>query len=254
MKTKYRILSTALFLLYAFSAGAQSTKVTIRALAKDAKFIGTGIGGALVTVRDHYTQELLAKGYTVGSSGDTEKIVKSPKVRYAPITDEATAKFVATVDVKEPTLVDIEVLAPFGRRNATVKSSTQIWVIPGKDILGDGIILEVPGFIVDILKPSTHQTLANGSKTVLVQAHVVLMCGCPVQKGGVWDSDNYEVVAILRREGQEIVKVPLLKASEGNVFEANVPTSEPGNYEVVVTAFDKKAYNTGINKISFVIK
>ncbi len=80
------------------------------------------------------------------------------------------------------------------------------------------------------------------------------MCGCPVQKGDVWDSDNYEVAAIVRKEGREIVKVPLLKASADNLFEANVPANQPGNYEVVVTAFDKKAYNTGVNKISFVIK
>ncbi len=163
MKAKYNIcraIGTILFVLLAFNLSAQTTKVTIRALAKDAKFIGTGIGGALVTVKDHYTQEILAKGYTEGASGNTDKIVKAPKARYAQITDEATAKFVASINVQEPTLVDIDVIAPFGRRNATVKSSTQIWVIPGKDILGDGIVLEIPGFIVDIVKPNTHETVS----------------------------------------------------------------------------------------------
>jgi hypothetical protein len=236
---------------------AQTTKVTIRALAKDAKFIGTGIGGAYVTIKNHYTQELLAKGYTVGTSGDTKIVVTDPKVRYNRITDDNTAKFVGELNITEPTFVDIEVIAPFSRRNAAIKSSTQIWVIPEKHILDDGIILEIPGFIVDILSPHTHEVISFGGDTkeeLTLKVHLVMMCGCVVQQGGLWDSENYDVTAIVRKEGDEITKVSLVKASEDNIFEASIPIEEKGNYEIVVTAFDNKAHNTGVDKINFVVK
>ncbi len=233
---------------------AQTTRITIRALAKDAKFIGTGIGGAYIVVKDHYTQEVLAKGYTSGASGNTDVIVKNPRVRHAHLSDEETAKFIAILDIDEPTLLDIEAIAPIKRKHAAIRSSTQIWAIPGKDILGDGIILEIPGFIVDILSPTTHQVIAADSDSLIIRTNLVLMCGCTVQEGGVWDAKNYDVVATIWKEGVEIAKVDLIKTAEDNVFEVQIPVKEPGNYEIAVTAFDNKVYNTGVDRISFVVK
>lgn len=238
-------------------AKAPDTKVTIRALAKDAKFIGTGIGGAYVIVRDHHTQEVLDKGYTTGTSGDTKVIVTDPKSRYGSITDDNTARFIANLAIQEPTFVDVEVIAPFNRKHAAVKSSTQIWVIPGKDISGDGVILEIPGFIVDILSPTTHEVVtfsANEPKEVTARISLVLMCGCTVQEGGIWDSRNYEVAAIVRKDGIDMGVIDLVKTSEDNIFEAKIPVPEYGNYELIVTAFDTKAKNTGVDKISFVVQ
>ena len=40
----------------------QTTEVMIRAQSKDAKFIGTSIGGAKVIVKDAETGEILAEG------------------------------------------------------------------------------------------------------------------------------------------------------------------------------------------------
>ena len=41
----------------------------MRAIARDGKFLGDDIGGALITVRDAWTKELLAQGVTTGASG-----------------------------------------------------------------------------------------------------------------------------------------------------------------------------------------
>lgn len=239
-------------------ASAQiSTHLTIRALAKDAKFIGTGIGGAFIVVKNHYTQEVLAKGYTTGASGNTTIILTQAKERYKGITDDKTAKFIANISINEPTLVDIEAVAPFSRRHAAIKSTTQIWAIPGKDILGEGIILEIPGFIVDILSPKTHEVisyLANQNKEIAVKVNMVMMCGCVIQNGGVWDANNYDVSASLIKEGKEVSKHKLVKTDEDNVFELKIPVTESGNYGIVVTAFDNKAFNTGVDKINFVVK
>ncbi|WP_035658685.1 hypothetical protein [Flavobacterium seoulense] len=239
------------------SNAQEPTKLTIRALAKDAKFIGTGIGGAYIIVKNHDTQEVLAKGYTAGTSGNTDLIVTKPKVRYERITDDKTAKFVAALNISEPLLVDIEAIAPFNRKSAAIKATTQVWVIPNKDILGDGIILEIPGFIVDILSPTAHEVISfdsNQKKEVTLKVNMVMMCGCVIQNDGIWNASNYDVDAIVRKEGVQIAKVKLLKTTEDNVFEVKIPMKESGNYELIVTAFDNKVYNTGVNKINFVVK
>ena len=41
--------------------GGKETKVMIRAIARDAKVIGTHVGGARITVRDTATGEILAQ-------------------------------------------------------------------------------------------------------------------------------------------------------------------------------------------------
>lgn len=60
-----------LFTLFGFIfIQAQPTKITVRAKAKDAKFIGTSVGGALILIRNADTGELLASGRTEGSTGN----------------------------------------------------------------------------------------------------------------------------------------------------------------------------------------
>ncbi len=60
MRVFYSIL---LFILFLFSGElhALPTKIVIRVKAKDAKFIGTGIGGAAVIVRDNISGSVLSR-------------------------------------------------------------------------------------------------------------------------------------------------------------------------------------------------
>lgn len=235
----------------------QSTKVNIRAQAKDAKFIGTGIGGALVIVRDHLTGEVLSKGLTTGASGNTDIIMNQPKKRGVSVTDSATAKFQAILNIEDPKFVDIEVIAPVNRKNATIKASTQIWVIPGKDILGEGIVLEIPGFIVDLLAPNTHQQIKLESlkeKLLDFKANVVMSCGCPITRGGIWNADKITVEAIIKKEGKKYATSPLRFTGETNLFAGKVTIKEKGNYEITVYAYDAATGNTGVDKINFVIQ
>ena len=235
---------------------SQTTKLTIRAKAKDAKFIGTGIGGAYVIVRNNATGEILDQGYTTGSSGDTELIMNTPIARNTALADDNTAKFEAQLHINEPVFVDVEVIAPFNRKAASVKATTQLWAIPGKHILGDGIILDIPGYILDIQYPATHQVISATAleKGLLkVKTHLVMMCGCVINQGGVWDADDIEVRGLLRRDGQVLAEFPLRITEEDNVFEGGLPLSEIGSFELVVFAFDEKTGNSGVDKVSFVI-
>jgi predicted alpha/beta hydrolase len=53
-----------------------NTMLTVRTRAKDAKFIGSSMGGSYITVRNAQSDELLAEGYTEGSTGNTSRIMK----------------------------------------------------------------------------------------------------------------------------------------------------------------------------------
>jgi hypothetical protein len=236
---------------------AQPTRVIIRAKAKDAKFIGTGIGGAYVIVKNNLTGEILAKGLTAGASGNTEVIMKQPVKRNQPVTDSTTARFEALVNIAEPTFVDVEVIAPYNRKHAAVKASTQLWLIPHHDVLGEGVVVEIPGFIVDVLTPNTHElikldTVSNGMLTARVS--VTLMCGCAISKGGTWNSDDIDVEALVKKDGVSIGQVPFHLTARNNLFEGSLKVKAAGNYELTIYAIDRKTGNTGVDKINFVLQ
>ena len=252
-----KLFTGIIVLLITGSVEATPTKVLVRVKAKDAKFIGTGIGGALVLIKDHLTGELLAKGITKGSSGNTDVILKTPIVRGKSIVDEKTAAFEATIDIQDPTLVDIEVLASVNRRNAAVSGSTQLWLLPGKALTGDGIIIELSGYILDILTPTTHQLIPQDSiknKSLDFKVSLTMLCGCPISKGGVWDADHIEIKAVLKKEGVITGEYPLNKLPGNNLYDGRVPVDAKGNYELLVYAYDASTNNTGLDRINFVIQ
>ena len=240
-------------LLINVTAIAEETTIIVRAQAKDAKFIGSSMGGALVLIKEHISGQLLAKGFTEGTTGDTDRIMKQPHTREHQLSDEHTAGFKTTIDIDRPTFVTIEVYAPFNKKQATALSSTQLWLIPGKDILGDGIILEVPGFVVDILSPQTHETIDGKLHKVDLTANVVLMCGCPITLNGMWDAAQYEIAAIIYKDGKKHKTVPLGIYGKASTFGA-ILDLEPGYYEIEVFAFDPETGNSGLDKVNFSVK
>lgn len=243
------------FLVTGLTASAAETKIMIRAKARDAKFIGSSLGGAHIIVRNKINRQILAEGNTTGSTGNTDLIMKGAKTRGTLITDPQTAGFLASIDISEPTFVSIEILSPLNNKQAQASVSTELWLIPGKHILGDGIILEIPGFIIDILKPRTHQYIALNSikgKLFPSQANIVMMCGCVIDKNGVWNSDEIEVKGILKKDGQYLKDV-ILSLVSTNLFEGSNLLNTPGNYELTVYAYHEKSGNTGVDKVNYVI-
>jgi len=252
MKLRLRLFSLLSVLLFSFgSLSAQETTVMVRALAKDAKFIGSSIGGAKIIVRNAETGEILDQGFTSGSTGDTKLILKTPQKRYDRLSDEKTAGFKAELNIEEPTFIKVEAIAPFNKKQARVVSSTQLWVIPGKNITGDGLILEVPGFVVDILSPQTHERIKS-SEEVSLKANIVMMCGCPVTEDGTWDANQYEVKAIIEAEGKESREIALKPTEKSSTFSANT-NLDKGLYTLTVYAFDPITGNTGVDKTNIII-
>jgi len=241
---------TVLFL--SATAVAVPTEITVRVMAKDAKFIGTSMGGAVVTIKDLQTGEILAKGITSGSTGNTGRIITTPIERGVPISDERTAKFSAVIDIDEPTQVEVTANGPLNPPQAANRVSATQWIVPGKHISeGDGWVLEIPGFAVDILDPTAHTQLKGVPKTLDVTINVVMMCGCPIEPGGLWDANGYEVKALAKRNGEAIGGFVLKYAGKTSQFAASFTVEEPGDYELTVYVYDPSNGNTGLDKVSF---
>ncbi|MCX2778705.1 hypothetical protein [Microbulbifer thermotolerans] len=251
----FTVVPALLLFLFTGVAGAAEavpTEIVVRAKAKDAKFIGTSIGGALVRIRDTDTGEILAQGLTQGGTGNTERIMKTPRNRYDRI-GEGAAKFEAKLDISEPVFVTVEVLAPHIKKQARVLAQTQTWLVPGKPIGGDGLIVEIPGMVVDVLSPKTLSVTSKDQGPFEISANVVMMCGCPLTDGGLWDGSKIEVAAIVKKDGQPHQTLPL-QLTDTNTFSAPLRTAESGVYEILVYAYDPKTGNTGVDRTSFVVR
>lgn len=236
----------------AFQLRAQNkTTVVVRAQANDAKFIGDGMGGAMITILDTATGDTLAHGLTKGGTGDTERLVRDPVERYEQLSTPGAAKFEATLSLQQPRLVTIQAMAPYGEPHAAVTSSTQKWLIPGKDITGDGIILKIPGFVITNRLP--EKTAITTGEPIPVRSHIVMMCGCPTSDGGLWDSSEYEIKAQLRKGGTLIKEIPLTFTGDTSLFEGTLTASDAGKYTILVYAFHPKTGNTGVAKTDITV-
>lgn len=176
MKTRSIFLGPLVVLLTVTPTLAVPTDITVRVRAKDAKFVGDTMGGARVTIRDAETGELLAKGVTTGTTGDTSLIMKIVNPRGKPISDEKAAKFTATIDIDEPRLIEVSAYGPLANRQAANRVSATQWVVPGKHITGgDAWMIELPGFVVDVQAPPLNTKLNGLPQDVKLEANVILM-------------------------------------------------------------------------------
>jgi hypothetical protein len=236
------------------AAFAEPTPITVRVLSKDAKFVGTSMGGVQVTLRDAHTGEILATGLTQGGTGDTKRLMHGNAGRRAQLSDPSAAKFEATLDLDAPRLIEVEAYGPMAQPQAAHRVLSSQWVIPGKGVTGgDGWVLELPGFAVDVLAPPAHVKLSGADKVDL-KANVVMMCGCPIEPGGLWDANKLEVQAVVSRDGKKVASIPLRYAGETSQFVGTVPVDAPGTYDVLVYAYDAGNGNTGADRTTFIAK
>lgn len=252
------VLALALFaaLLMAFSApaAAEATEVKVRVLSKDAKFVGTSMGGARIVLRDVHTGEVLASGVTRGGTGNTAKIMHDDGGRRARMADETAASFTAMLDLDEPRLIEVEATGPAAQRQSQQRVTATQWVVPGRAPGGEGgWILELPGFSVDVLAPPAHVRLSGDRESVTVRANVTMMCGCPIEPGGLWNADGYDVEMIVVRNGERVDGIPMAYAGQTSQFSGDVPLDGSGVYDVTVYAYDPRTGNTGLDRTTFIV-
>jgi hypothetical protein len=254
--------------------GCVPTKIAVRVIARDGKFLGDDIGGALVTVRDAATKELLAQGVTSGGSGENGPggVMCVRLRRGQPLPTAGASVFNVCLDLDRPRQVEITAFGPLGaRQSANTVSATQ-WVYPGKDIVeGDGFLLELPGLIVQLVEPPTHYA-PKVLPELRLRANVAMMCGCPIEpKTGKqkicgelpddeqpWLPGEFEVKAIIRSTSGEAVVVPLAFTqtppayAPGEFTASWKPPAKGGIFEITVYAYQAATGNTGVDVATLV--
>jgi hypothetical protein len=232
----------------------KQTDITVRVIAKDGKFLGDDIGGSLITISNVQTGELLAKGYTKGGSGNTKEIMQTPRCWGTPIPTDSASDFTARLDLEEPTLIEVTAYGPLGGLQSAHKVSATQWAVPGKNITGgDGLLLVMPGLLVQVLEPITHLSFTSLPAQINIAANVTMMCGCPIGPGGVpdWNDINFEVGAQIRKDGRIIDEVKLEYAGAASQFKGSYTVKRKGFYEADVYAYQPDNGNTGTARVTF---
>jgi hypothetical protein len=245
---------------------AVSTKVCVRVIARDGKFLGDDVGGASITIRDAHTKELLAKGTTSGSSGlnGPGGVMCASLRRGEPIATTSASSYTADLKLESPRRIEIIAYGPLGLPGSANTVSATQWVYPGKDILeGDGFLLELPGLIVQIVSPSTSYPAK--SIAVSIQAHVAMMCGCPIDykteasqlvctelPAGQqpWLPNEFEVAAVICGANGAQTTIPLQfvdAAGTPGQFAGMWEQPLPGTHDITVYAYQRATGNTGVD-------
>lgn len=243
---------------------ATPTTVTVRVIAKAGKFLGADIAGALVTIRDAQTGELLASGNTLGGSGPAD-LMNVAITRLQTLPTDGASSFTTILHLNAPRLIKVTARGPNGSlQSANTVSATQ-WVIPGKDITGGtGLLLEILGMQVQIQEPATHFSLSGTAPyTVNILANITMMCGCPISNNTVWLPSLFEIGAMIRQLDVDTSGTDILAATFPLKFTGTTsqfagswefsPSSTPAYYELIVYAFQPSNGNSGMDRVTFFV-
>lgn len=244
-----------------------STQIDVRVIAKDGKYLGDDIGGALVTIHDVHTGELLARGTTSGGSGLAD-LMTIPLTRAEVLPVDDASVFAVALDLSEPRLIRITAYGPLAAQQSANTVSLTQWVYPGKNVTGSkqggGFLLEIPGLVVQILNPPTHYLPQTAPQSIEIRVNVTMMCGCPIGKDHApWFPEQFEVTAFIKDGEDRVIELPLkyddhaLYSIPSQFINAwPVPkneTAKPQIYEITVVAFQQRTGNTGVDKATIII-
>ena len=87
-----------------------------------------------------------------------------------------------------------------------------------------------------------------------VRARVTMLCGCPTEPGGLWDSDAYTLRALLLDEGEVVGEWPLTFTGTTSEYATSVSIDSPGTYQLRILAADAAKGNFGMAKASVVVR
>lgn len=217
---------------------ATGLKVLVR--ADDAKYIGSGVGGLNIIVRDAATGELLAEGAVTGPTGDTEALMRTPQTRGRSATRGDPASFEAELDLARPTRVEVSVTGPLAVAQSIQSTAVTLWLIPGQDRVEQPVILHLPGLITELL----DYTLGDGQ--LALSASVTMICGCPITTEGLWPAADFRARVQLYREGELVAEAPLGFTGTANQFAGELDVPGQGDFDMVLHAYQISTGNAGV--------
>lgn len=250
------IVSVCLVLSPAGARAGQETDFVITVRAQDAKFIGPTAGGAQIVVRDRRTGDILASGTAYGETGDTALLMADSIKRGQVLRTPGVASFSFSLEFWEPLPVTISATAPLAMPQNAVTVSEDMLLLPGKDYTaGNGIMLELPGFGVDVARPAPGtEIVLDPAKPIPVEASVMKLCGCRIAAGSPWPPERYEVEARVYKDNLFIAAVAMTYADEPGLYRAGLKVPQVGTYRIAVTAFDAQTKEAGMDMTTVTVK
>lgn len=238
--------------------GPQPTTVLVRVVAHGAMVLGHDVGGARVTITDVATGRILATGLQQGNSGDQNQIMRTPRMMEEPIySSRPSAAFTATLDLQQPTLVEVSAEGPLAYPAALQKASTTLLLIPGQNLTHDGIVLHLYGYLVEIDQPKPQEALI-AKDDVTLRASIRTLSGSVVRPHGDWDSRKIRIYGEILLGGQIVERLQMFYDEASRTFQAPffvpLPTDAPDGITLRVVAADPAGGNFGVGQATFTIR
>lgn len=231
------------------------TTVLVRVVAHRSLVLGHDVGGARVTITDVASGQLLAAGLQQGEPGDQSQIMRIPHLMDEPIySGRPAAAFTTTLELARPTLVEIAAEGPLAYPNALRRASTTVLLIPGHDLINDGIVLHLYGYLLQIEHPKPGEPLI-AREDVMLRASVRTLSGALVRPHSDWDSRKIHIYAELLIGDRVIERLQMFYAGEKSRFEAPffvpLPKDAPDGITLRVIAADTATGNFGMGTAQY---
>ncbi len=233
----------------------KDTQVLVRVVARGAMVLGSAVGGARVTITEVATGQVLASGLQQGESGDQNLIMRTPRLRDESVYASGhSGLFQATLQLQDPTLVEIAAQGPLNYPEAMQRASKTVLLLPGQDLKEDGIVLELNGYIVQIEHPHPGEPLM-AKEDVKLQASIRMLSGAPLRPHGDWDSRKVTIYGEVLIGDRIIDRLQFFYSGEKSLFEAPffvpLPAEAPDGILVRVVAADGAGGNFGMGQAKY---
>lgn len=233
------------------------TTILVRVVAHGAMVLGREVGGARVTITDVETKQVLATGIQQGEAGDQNQIMRTPHLMEEPVySARPAAVFTTTLELRKPTLVEITAEGPLAHPASMQHASQTVLLIPGHDLINDGIVLHLYGYIVQIEHPRPGQALM-AKDDVKLRASVRTLSGTLVRPHGDWDSRKIRIYGELLIGNRIVERLQLFYSNETGTFDAPFfvpkPDEAPDGIVLRVVATDLATGNSGVGRADFTV-
>lgn len=231
------------------------TVVLVRVVAHAAMALGREVGGARITITDLDTKQILAAGIQQGEAGDQNQIMRTPHVMgEALYSSRPAAAFTATLELRRPTLVEIAAEGPLAYPASSRRVTKTVLLVPGQDLTGDGIVLHLYGYLVQIEHPKPGEPLI-AKDDVKLRASIRTLSGAPVRPHGDWDSRKIRIYGELLIGERIVERLQMFYSSDTGTFEAPffVPRDKdaPDGITLRVVAVDAASGNSGVGTANY---
>jgi len=242
---RMRFLRGLLFCVCGFAAATHAAPTSLRVLvrADDAKYIGSAVGGPLVTVRDADSGRLLGHGEITGATGDTDALMRDAQQRGRHPVGQDAAGVTLQFDIDTPIRIEVSATGPQGHEQSRQRVSQTLWLLPGQDRVTQPLVLELNGLLLDLVEHRVQD------RRIHLTAQVAMLCGCPITTEGLWPAADFAVTAELLADGETLLRQPLVFTGEDSRYAATLPVPGPGRVELRLQALQHSTGNAAAYRL-----